>query len=99
MKSQIQEIYNEIIENDLIEDRMEYGIEDLMSSYQIDNESAKSLFDMIHRKYLSLSDCPSEMIKEMILESLHQGLDGWNEEESKIIDDYISDILLAINSI
>jgi hypothetical protein len=36
------------------------------------------------------------LLAEMITESLHQGLDGWNKKERKVIERYLADIELAM---
>lgn len=46
-------------------------------------------------EYLSNLRRP-ERVRNMILESLHQGLDGWTEEEQKIIHTYLQDICMAL---
>jgi hypothetical protein len=93
--SKIQSIYNGIIKSNLLEDRQEYEIEDLMDCYQIDNESAKYLFDMINGNSIDINMVSSEELMEAMKESIHQGFDGWEENEIFIIQKYIDDLIIA----
>jgi hypothetical protein len=43
----IREIFNEIIANDLLEDRREYSREDLMSAYGMNEDQAEHLYWLI----------------------------------------------------
>lgn len=93
-------IYNEWLREDLIEDRLEYGREDLEQAYpSIDKLGVDYLMELLDDvradKPIINLNFPGELIKEVIGEACHQGLDGWTIEESATIGAFLRDIGIA----
>ena len=98
--SHCMDIYNEWVREDLIEDRLEYTDEDLKLAYpQLGDLNIQYLRDLLddvrNDKPIIDLDYDAELIKEMIGEACHQGLDGWSVEESACIEAFLRDIGIA----
>jgi len=93
-------IYQGWIKDDLIEDRMEYSVEDLQKAYpDLSDQNIKYLTELLNDvragKGIINLDYSGDLIKEVIGEACHQGLDGWSEIEQATITAFLRDIGLA----
>ena len=92
--------------------RMEYehGLQDelhkmsevkLESKFNLTRHDAISLWNVIHdgdsdRTVYGLPTEHSEVLREMLVEALHQGLDGYTYQETFVIRAFLSDIGYAV---
>jgi len=111
--SRVWGLYQEIEDSPYLEDHKEYDQELLVHRYELTEEQAYYLFELIQlqfdKDYRSLYDIiPSnnlepdaqarqEAVCEVIGESMHQSLDGWSDGEKVIITRYLMDLGIATN--
>jgi hypothetical protein len=98
----VMSIYLGWIKEDLIEDRLEYCLTDFQKAYpDLDEVKMTYLLELLndHRGGQGIINMnyPGELIKEMLGEACHQGLDGWTETEQATITAFLRDIGLACN--
>lgn len=82
----IWKVYQEIIEQNLLEDRREYGVEDLMNSYFLNTQEAEMLNRLIQDAFdpecaVELQNIPAEIVKEYLAETIHGGMEGFEGRE------------------
>jgi hypothetical protein len=84
----VYKIYRGFIDDGLLEDRLEYGEEDLQSAYPfLNKEEVKYLYRLVQSNgdpglVSSLDEVPAGLIKECLQESIHSGHDGMTATES-----------------
>jgi len=94
----VREIFEEIVDLQLLEDRREYSKEMLQQQNDLTTEEAEDLFFLIQREfdptiaqYGGLDEIPALTIKEYLQESIHGGWDGFPERDQigfvRLIDD------------
>lgn len=98
----VHEIYQGILENDLLEDRREYSIDDLMSSYSYPNgpimqrREAQYLYQMIQNNFdpevTPIEKVTPEAIKQYFEDTLFNNFDGWEPHEIPVVMAVIADI-------
>ncbi len=99
---ELSELLQELEDQDLMEDRSEYDVEDLMKAYDLDHHDASTLYLCIRGRTIGsehdmyrLDKDHSKALLEAIQESIHQWHDGWEDEEKIIIEAFLSDIAWA----
>ncbi len=99
--TRVVEILAEINEEDLMDDRREYDVEDLMTGYEIDEATAVMLrlniearTDETHN-VLMIQEAEAVPMLKIIQENVQAGLDGWTEEEKAVIIAFLSDVAVA----
>ena len=74
--SNVLQLYKEIVALDLLDDRREYDVEDLMSAYDLNKADAKKLYNLIKdvkHKYTNIRREIRKEIKEEMKEKFSQG--------------------------
>ena len=51
------------------------------------------------RPALDIENYTGDEVKDLLIEAIHQGLDGWTEHEQEVITAFLSDILNGIDTI
>ncbi len=92
------DIVQEMEDLGILEDRTEYDIEDLKKGYDLDHETAKTLymFLQVERYGLDWDRWSGDQIKDMIGEASHQGYDGYSRTEQITITAFLYDIVAAL---
>jgi hypothetical protein len=105
--SRIWQTYEGIIDADVLEDRREYVTEDLQKAYDLNTLEAiylerliQSNFDpeaeSLYRSHWTDED--AQNLAECVTESIHQGLDGWDDRDKAVITLYLHDLGLALKA-
>jgi hypothetical protein len=89
---------NEILDENLIDDRREYSLDDLASAYpHLNEEEIACLYNLIHdfaeSEGLTVRMVKPEIIKEYLQEMIHNSFDGWNEASQPVLMSLIFDIM------
>lgn len=112
MTTTVYEVYQEIIDLNLLEDRREYSEEDLqLNQPQFGPTEINQLYRLIQSNFepgvesLYRSDWTDEqgqkdaiLLAQTITESIHQGYDGWSDQEKATIVLYLHDLGLAMKN-
>lgn len=108
VENKVQTTFDEICQQGLLEDRREYGDEDLQEMYGLSGQQAQDLHYLIQRQFDPVlhpegregrdvdpfKTCDAEKLKEGIEEALHGGLDGWESEHDRLtIERFVDDVL------
>lgn len=102
--NKVQAIFDEIVEAGLLEDRREYGDEDLQEMYSLTGQEAHDLLYLIQREFktefsprdgVNFDSLEAETVKEFIQEAVHGNLDGWeNEHDRLVIQRFLDDMVV-----
>ncbi len=96
--------WNDIDENGNWDDLREHEPNDLKNKYDVSEDDADILWCVIqsrmdYRRNIQILD--NEVFGQSVLttirEALHQGLDGWTEEQGLVIQAFLSDIAWSVN--
>ena len=104
-KKTVRELFEEIVNLQLLEDRREYSKEQLQEQNALTTEEAEDLFFLIQREFdptiaqYSLDEIPALTIKEYLQESIHGGWDGFPERDQIGFVRLIDDIMLYYHNI
>ncbi len=100
--AQVYSTWQELSDNDVLEDRREYDLELLAESEpHLNPEQVTYLYDLIQipfEQYVATlyrttwSDKDAQVLAENITESIHQSLDGWDDGEKVIIELFLHDL-------
>lgn len=95
--TQLQDIMIGYEDAGVFEDRMEYTVDDLMTSEQLTDKEAVTLYEMLRNRAeigpYNLNDIDAATIKECLVEAEHGGWDGWSEEAKATINYLMYDIV------
>lgn len=95
--------WNDIDENGNWDDLNEHSPEDLKNKYDVSENDADILWMVIQSRTdnrRNIYDLDNEVFGQSVLttiqEALHQGLDGWTEEQGLIIQAFLSDLAWSV---
>lgn len=100
----VWKIYQEYIDLDLLEDRREYSINDHQRQHNLTMSDATTLYKLVQThftekaKSLYRSHWDEKDALELainITEAMHQGLDGWSDQEKVVITLFLHDLAVA----
>jgi len=96
--NKVWQTYQDILDNDLLEDRREYSTDDYITSYEMTREEADYLDRLVQAHFDAEAVEPygAPELGETVTESIHQGFDGWSDGEKAVIQTYLNDIGKAI---
>ncbi len=100
--AQVYSTWQELRDDDMLEDRREYDLELLAESEpHLNPEQVSYLYDLIQMPFepnvatlyrTIWSDKDAQILAGNITESLHQSLDGWDDGEKVIIELFLHDL-------
>jgi hypothetical protein len=103
-------VFQEMKEDDyVIEDRREYEKDQLQKMYNLTETEADQLYRLVQGEFTDKTSLyrsnwtetqqnmeDAVLLAETISESIHQGYDGWSDEEKVVIQLYLNDIGVAL---
>ncbi len=94
------EAWRRIMDEDVLEDRREYEIDQLETMYGLDNEDAGQLHILIQDSFepRGWATEPAQDLKDMLGEAEHEGFDGWSDSDRFVIMAFLADISKALRS-
>lgn len=98
MATNVRDLFDQIVQDNLLEDRREYSEGMLARMYSLSSTEAEDLYYLIQREFDptlkdKLEDIPAEVFKEYFLEAQHGSWDGWDEEHIRLAFDRLLDDL------
>lgn len=100
-KQTIGQIWKDIVDHDLLDDRFEYDPDELAMSYALDKDDSMVLWLAIQGTQdpdRSIDQQRPEAIIEALVEADHQDLDGWTDDHKVVIRAFMSDIGIAAHN-
>ncbi len=104
----VLQILNDFHDNDLLDDRREYDVEEFERSYpELSREQATYLNEMVQSYFepnvgslyrSQWSDGNARVLAETITEAIHQDFDGWSGGEKVIIRLFLHDLGRAVKA-
>lgn len=100
--TKVQDTFDEIRDQGLLADRREYTQEDLERMYGLTGQQTGDLYHLIQREFDThigdIAEVSPELLKEGIVEALHGGLDGWDDEHDRLtIERFVDDMTKYAN--
>lgn len=94
--AKIWSAYAQIVDLELLEDRREYTAEDLAKGFDLTESEGKELHELVQGQFdpdvMPLDKIPTDTVKNYLLDTTHNGMDGWEAHHRTTIELLLIDL-------